>query len=98
MKYKKITPIYGNIHVELQDKNQETKTESGLILPGDNNKQLQVGLVKAVGCGNISNDGTIVPLKVKVGDYVIFSKFLGTNIDDENLIIGEDKILGIVKR
>lgn len=98
MKYKLITPLYGNIHVELQDKDKETTTEGGLILPDEDHKKLQLGLIKAVGCGNISADGSIVPLTVKVGEYVIFSKFLGTKIDEDNIIIGEDKLLGVVKK
>ncbi|HEX15828.1 MAG TPA: co-chaperone GroES, partial [Deltaproteobacteria bacterium] len=57
------------------------------------------GKVVAVGKGRVKEDGTVIPLEVKAGDRVIFSKYAGTEIKidgKEYLIMREDDILGII--
>ncbi|HLP44186.1 MAG TPA: co-chaperone GroES [Candidatus Nanoarchaeia archaeon] len=80
-----------------EDKN---KNNFGIIMPDTVNKeQPEQGEVLAVGEGRYE-DGKIVPLKVKVGDTVIFSKygFDEVKTGDQSLyILKEDSILAIVK-
>jgi chaperonin GroES len=57
--------------------------------------------VIAVGKGKIGEDGKLQPLDVKVGDRILFSKYAGTEVKvdgDENLIMREDDILGVIEK
>jgi len=76
------------------------KTASGILVPENINKEKpEQGTVVAVGEGNYEN-GKLVPLKVKVGDKVIFSKYGYDEIkmnDKKYFIIKEDNILAIIK-
>ncbi len=66
----------------------EEVTASGIVLPDTAQEKPQRGEVLAVGDGRY-DDGERVPLDVKVGDEVIYSKYGGTEvtIDDEDLLI-----------
>jgi len=77
------------------DEDKETKTEGGIILPDTARKKPQRGRVVAVGEGVRLDNGKVVPLEVKVGDRVVFSKYGGTEVKDgdkEYLILGADDI------
>lgn len=63
-----IVPVYDKI--VLTPVESEGKTESGLVIPGGG-PQIPQGKVLAVGEGHMLADGTIRPMKVKVGDLVI---------------------------
>ena len=59
-----------------------------------------MGVVMAVGNGKKTEDGKVVPLDVKQGNKVLFSKYAGNEIKvegEEYLIMREDDILGIVE-
>jgi chaperonin GroES len=68
---------------------QEEKTKSGIYLPDTAKEKPQEGKVLAVGPGKMSEEGKLIPMNLKVGDIVIYSKYGGTEIkvDDEDLII-----------
>ncbi len=54
----------------------------------------------AVGTGTVLKNGKTIPLQVKPGDRVLFSKYGGTEVEfgDENyLVLREDDILGIIE-
>ena len=79
----------------------EETTVSGLVIPDTAKEKPQQGEVLAVGPGRRSDQtGDIIPLDVKVGDTVVYSKYGGTEITDggEDLLIlnGRD-VLAIVK-
>ena len=79
---------------------EEEKTSGGIIIPDTAKEKPSEGEVIAVGPGARSEDGTINPPDVKVGDRVLFSKYGGTDvkIDGEDLtILRESDILGIVE-
>jgi len=60
----------------------------------------QEGKIIAVGPGKRDNDGNIIPLDVKAGDRVLFSKWAGTEFKldgQEHMIMKEDDILGIIE-
>lgn len=68
----------------------EEKTQSGLFIPDTAKEKPQRGEVVAVGDGKLKDDGTRVPIDVKVGDVVIFSKYGGSEVKIDNV---EYKIL-----
>ena len=81
---------------------QEEKTKSGIVLPDTAKEKPQEGEVLAVGSGKVIEDGTgqRIPLEIKVGDRVIYSKYAGTEIKidgEEYLILRESDVLAIVK-
>jgi chaperonin GroES len=68
----------------------EEKTASGLVIPDTAKEKPQQGEVLAVGPGKrAENTGELIPLDVKVGDTVVYSKYGGTEItaDGEDLLI-----------
>jgi chaperonin GroES len=68
----------------------EEKTASGLVIPDTAKEKPQQGEVLAVGPGRRSEQtGELIPLDVKVGDVVVYSKYGGTEItvDNEDLLI-----------
>src|SRR5215472_12381766 len=68
----------------------EERTASGLVIPDTAKEKPQQGEVLAVGPGRrAENTGELVPMDVKVGDIVVYSKYGGTEItsDGEDLLI-----------
>ena len=93
-----IVPIRDQIVVKVEE--EEEKTKTGIVLPDTAKEKPQKGKVVAVGSGTLLDNGQRVPLEVKVGDTVIFSKYAGTEVklDDEKfLIISEKEVLAILK-
>lgn len=77
---------------------QEEKTKGGIVLPDTAKEKPQEGEVMAVGTGKVLENGTKIPLEVKVGDRVVFSKYSGTEIKidgEEYLILRESDILAV---
>ena len=76
------------------------KTEGGIILPDTAKEKPQEAKVIAIGKGSVSEDGTKVPLEVKVGDKILYGKYSGTDINhdgEDYLILRQDDILAIIK-
>ena len=76
----------------------EEMTASGLVIPDTAKEKPQEGEVIAVGPGRFE-DGARVPLDVKVGDIVIYSKYGGTEItvaNEDLLILSGRDVLAIV--
>jgi chaperonin GroES len=78
----------------------EEVTKSGIVIPDTAKKERpQEGEIVAVGPGKMDDDGKNIPMAVKVGDKVIYSKYGGVEVkvdDQEYLIMREDDILAIV--
>jgi len=86
--------------VVLEAIEREEKTAGGIVLPETAKEKPQEGKVIAVGQGRIDDNGKHIPMQVKEGDRVIFSKYSGTEVkynDKEYLILRESDILGIIK-
>ena len=84
----------------IQPKSSEEKTASGIFLPDSAKEKPQEGKVLAAGDGKIMEDGSRLPMNVKVGDSVIYGKYSGTEIKvdgEEYLIVSEKDILAIVQ-
>jgi len=78
----------------------DEKTAGGIIIPDSAKEKPQEGEVIAVGNGKILENGTKVPLDVKVGDTVLFGKWSGTEvkIDGQDfLIMKESDVMGIME-
>ncbi|NLM20342.1 MAG: co-chaperone GroES [Peptococcaceae bacterium] len=77
----------------------EERTKSGIIMPDTAKEKPQEGEVMAVGPGKVEK-GQRVPMEVKVGDKVIYSKYAGTEIKydgEEYLILRESDIQAIIE-
>src|SRR6202011_5700144 len=68
---------------------EEETTASGLVLPDTAKEKPQKGKVIAAGDGKLDDDGKRIPLDVKKGDEVLYSKYGGTEIkvDGEDLLV-----------
>ena len=94
----KFQPLHDRVLVERLD--QESKTESGIIIPDTAKEKPMQGLIIEVGSGTKDEKGNVTPLDVKVGDKVLFAKWGGTEVKLQNkeyLIMKESDILGIIK-
>tara|TARA_B100001248_G_scaffold262484_1_gene258745 strand:+ start:5881 stop:6183 length:303 start_codon:yes stop_codon:yes gene_type:complete len=77
---------------------EEEKTAGGIIIPDSAKEKPLRGEIIATGNGKVLEDGKVLPLEVKAGDTVLFSKYAGTEIKieaDEYLMMREDDILGV---
>jgi chaperonin GroES len=88
-------------HVILQPMKQEEKTKGGIVLPDTASKERpEQGKVVAVGPGRLNSRGQRIPMEVRRGDVVLFSKY-GPNevkVDDkEYLVAKEEDILAILE-
>ncbi|MEY2667787.1 MAG: hypothetical protein RJA59_425 [Pseudomonadota bacterium] len=95
----KIRPLQDRVIVKRVE--EEEKTKGGIIIPDSAKEKPAEGKVIAVGKGKIGEDGKLQPLDVKVGDRILFSKYAGTEVKvdgDENLIMREDDILGVIEK
>ncbi len=78
----------------------ESKTPSGLVLVPTAVEKLASGTVVAVGGGWHTSDGKLVSLGVSVGDKVMFSPGMATEVkhDDKNLLLlREEHLVAVVK-
>jgi chaperonin GroES len=93
----KIRPLHDRILVKRLG--EESKTSGGLFIPDSAKEKPIQAMVIAVGAGKRDKDGKIVPLDVKAGDKVLFSKYSGSEIKidgDEHLILREDDLLAVL--
>lgn len=77
---------------------REEKTASGIILAQTENIP-KVGIVEAVGNGEVNNNGVRVPVDVEVGQKIIFNRYSGTEVEHEGkryLIINASDVLGVM--
>jgi len=81
-----IVPIHNRLLIE-REKSEE-KTEGGIYLPETAQQKMCRGKVTAAGDGERYND-KVLPMTVKVGDRILFSKLSGTDIQ----IDGKDYVL-----
>jgi len=95
----KIKPL--SDHILIEAISQEEKTKSGILLPETAEKERpEQGKVIAVGSGRRLPSGKRIPLEVKKGDIVHFTKYGPTEIkvgDKEYLIAKEEDILAILE-
>jgi chaperonin GroES len=91
--------LYDKLLVERMPEEDETK--SGLEIPAKYREKQSVGTVLDVGQGRLTADGGRSPLVIQKGDIVLFNKFSGAELPDEDrelLILREDEVLARVKQ
>ena len=92
-----IKPLEDRIVVQANE--AETTTASGIVIPDTAKEKPQEGTVLAVGPGKRSDTGDLIPMDVKEGDRVLYSKYGGTEIKaegEELLILSARDVLAIV--
>ena len=93
----KLRPLGDRVVVKPVEKEEMTK--SGIVLPDTAKEKPQEGIVEAVGTGRILDNGTKVPMELKVGDKVLYAKYAGNEfkVDEiEYLIVSEKDVLAIL--
>ena len=91
-----VRPLHDRILVRRMA--EEEKTKGGIIIPDTAKEKPQRGEVVATGKGRITEDGKTLPLEVKAGDKILFSKYSGTELKlegTEYLMMREEDILGV---
>jgi chaperonin GroES len=92
----KVRPLHDRLVVRRIEAKETAK--GGIIIPDTAKEKPQEGEVLAVGNGKMLEDGTKVPLDVKVGDRILFGKYTGTDIKIEGedvLILREEDVLAV---
>jgi chaperonin GroES len=90
----KLQPLADRLVVKPTQKEEMTK--GGIYLPDTAKEKPQEGEIVAVGPGRMTDDGKRIPMDLKVGDKVIYSKYGGSEIkidDVEMIILRESDIL-----
>jgi len=94
-----IRPLFDRVLVTLAKREKETK--SGILLPDTEKVEKGMkGEVIAVGSGRITESGSVVPMTVKKGDTIIFSKYGGEEVligGTEYYLLREDQILAVIE-
>ncbi len=92
-----LRPLGDRVVVKPVDR--EERTKSGIVLPDTAKEKPQEGIVEAAGSGRILDNGTKIPMELKVGDKVLYAKYAGNEFKVEEidyLIISEKDVLAIV--
>ena len=93
----KVRPLHDRLLVRRIEEKETAK--GGIIIPDTAKEKPQKGEVLAVGNGKILENGTKIPLDVKVGNKILFGKYTGTDIKidgEEVLILREDEVLAVL--
>ncbi len=97
---KEVIPLEDRVLIKPQE--AEEVTSSGIIIPDTATEGAVRGKVVAVGPGKYSENGTLIPLTVKVGDEVLYgTKYFGTEciFDGETFIlVPHGNLFAILKR
>jgi chaperonin GroES len=79
----------------------EQVTASGLVIPDTAKEKPQEGKVLAVGPGRFDDKGARIPVDVKVGDVVLYSKYGGTEVKysgEEYLVLSARDVLAVIEK
>jgi len=93
-----VRPLHDRILVKRLE--EEEKTKGGIIIPDTAKEKPSEGRVIAVGDGRIKEDGTKIPMELKKGDRILFSKYAGTEVKidgEDHLIMREDDVLAVIE-
>jgi len=93
----KIRPLQDRVLVERLE--EQTTTKGGIIIPDTAKEKPAEGRIVAAGQGKVKEDGSLIPMELKIGDRVLFSKYAGSEIKFDGtdfLIMGQDDILCVV--
>ena len=84
---KKVLPTQDRVLVRRIE--SESKTDGGIIIPDSAKEKPVQGIIVAIGSGAVNTQGVNIPIALKVGQKILFTKWSGTEIkiDNEDLII-----------
>jgi chaperonin GroES len=85
--------------VIVKPKEPEEVTKGGIILPDTAQEKPMEGEVVAVGPGKVSDNGTKIPMELKVGNKVLYGKYSGSEVkinDGEFLIMRESDVYAVI--
>lgn len=94
----KLRPLQDRILVKRLE--EENTTKGGIIIPDTAKEKPAEGRIAATGNGKVLDDGKVIPLELKEGDHVLFSKYSGTEVKidgEEFLIMNQDDVLGVIE-
>ncbi|MCP3922371.1 MAG: co-chaperone GroES [Desulfobacterales bacterium] len=94
----KLRPLQDRILVKRLE--EENTTKGGIIIPDTAKEKPAEGRIAATGNGKVLDDGKVMPLELKEGDHVLFSKYSGTEVKidgEEFLIMSQDDVLGVIE-
>ncbi|SDT84493.1 co-chaperone GroES [Desulfobacula phenolica] len=93
-----LRPLSDRILVERVE--EDEKTKGGIIIPDTAKEKPAEGKIVATGNGRMGEDGKLLPMDVKIGDRVLFSKYGGTDVKIDGidyLILRQDDVLGVIE-
>jgi len=94
----KFKPLHDRILLRRLE--SDAKTAGGIIIPDTAKEKPAQAEVIAIGTGARDEAGKLIPLAVKEGDLVLFSKWSGTEVQidgEELLVVKESDIMGILE-
>ncbi len=94
----KIQPLFDLVLIKPLE--EEEKTPGGILLPETAKEKPQKGEIMAIGPGATSDDGKLIPMKVKVGQVVMYKKWGGNEVKvdgKEWLLVEQKDILAITE-
>ncbi|MBI3632001.1 MAG: co-chaperone GroES [Candidatus Vogelbacteria bacterium] len=97
-----LRPLGDRIIVEpLSERERGKETKSGIFIPETTEKERpEQGVVVAVGPGKMNDDGKLVPMSLKVGDKVLFTKYGPDEIKQDSkdyFILSESSVLAVIE-
>lgn len=94
----KIKPLGDRVLVKVLE--PEAKTKGGIIIPDTAKEKPQEGRVIAVGPGKRNKAGEYIPMELKEGQRILFSKYSGneftTKEGEEFLVVKEEDVLAVL--
>jgi len=93
----KIRPLQDKVLIKREEAVE--KTAGGIIIPDTSKEKPSIGTVISVGPGARNEKGDLIPMVLKKGDKVLFSKWGGTEIPNSGdlVILKESDVLGTIE-
>ena len=95
----RVRPLHDRLIVKRLE--EEEKTNGGIIIPDTAKEKPVEGKVIEVGKGKITEDGKHIPMEMKKGDRILFTRYGGTEVKidgEEHLIMKEDDVLAVMEQ
>ena len=93
-----IKPLFDRVVIKSLESEETTK--SGIVLTGSAKEKPVMAEIVAVGPGG-TLDGKEIPMQVKIGDKVVYSKYAGTEIKldgEEYIVVRQIDILAVIDK
>jgi len=94
----KIRPLENGVVIKQLE--AKDKTAGGIFLPEAAKEKPMIGKIIAVGPGKTNDNGTVTKMSVKKGNQVLYSKYMGSEVEldgEKYIILKEADILGIIE-